>query len=170
MDVVAEIELPPGESLNDEATRLVNASDWSVSGLPSRLMKLLASILEVTNARADIASEIIALVFSVQVPPISLPQVTPSIVNPSSLVPQSRTMLTPIVPLSMQSREGSTMFKEYVERTITRMRALPQEPPIERSRIVIPSILIHTMVCGLVGGAPDGSSLEATATFATTVP
>ena len=50
------------------------------------------------------------------------------------------------------------------------MRAPPQEPPIERSHIAMPSILIQTMSFGLVGGAPTGPSLEATTTSAPTVP
>ena len=46
----------------------------------------------------------------------------------------------PIAPISTQSGVGNTAFKEYVEQTIARMRAPPQEPPIERSRTATPSM------------------------------
>ena len=61
LDTMAEIELPPKESLKDKATRLAKAWDWSVYGLASQPMERLATILEVTDAGADTASEISAL-------------------------------------------------------------------------------------------------------------
>ena len=51
-----------------------------------------------------------------------------------------------------------------------RMHAPLQEPPIERSHIVAPSISIQTMSFGIVGGAPTRPSLEAMATSTPTVP
>ena len=63
LDIVVESEPPPEESLNDKATRLAQAWDWSVSGLPSQSMEQLAMIPKVTEAGADIASEISTPVF-----------------------------------------------------------------------------------------------------------
>ena len=73
-----------------------------------------------------------------------------------------------IIRTTTQSGNDSTTFKEYVERTIARMRAPPQEPPIERSRTTTPSIPIQTMSFGTVVDA--GPTLEAMATSALAVP
>ena len=99
-----------------------------------------------------------------------LPQITPFVSPPSSAILQSRRLLTPIVPISTQSEEVSTTFKEYVERTIARMHAPPQEPPIERSRTVMPRIPIQTMSFGTVGGATASPSLETMAISAPAMP
>ena len=134
-------------------------------------MERLAAIPEVTDAGDETALAVIAPVIKPFAPPVNLlmlqPQGLPFGINPSSSVPQSHPVVTPIAPLiSTQSGEGSTTFKEYMEQTIARMRAPHQEPPVEQSRTAMPTILVQTMSFGTVGGAPIGPSLEATATSA----
>ena len=85
LDTMVETKPPPEELLTDKATRLAKAWDWSVSQLPPQPMERLATILEMTDAEADATSRIAI--------PASLPQVTPFGINPSSLVPQSRSMV-----------------------------------------------------------------------------
>ena len=128
--------------------------------MQSQPMERLATIPEITEARADATA---GVAIQTNQPPIS-----PSIIPLASTLPQSRPFLTPIVPTTTQSGNGSTTFKDYVEQTIARMHAPPQEPPIERSCMATPSIPIQTMTVGTVGNARH--TLEATATSAPTMP
>ena len=152
-DTVAKTKPPLEESVDARAEHLARA--WSVSGVQSQPMERLSTILEITEAGADTTVAVVILV--------SLLHITPS-----SALLQSRQFLTPIIPDTTQSKNGSTTFKEYMERTIARMRAPPQEPPIERSRTAMPHITIQTMSFWIVGD--NGSALKAMATSTGVVP
>ena len=71
-------------------------------------------------------------------------------------------------PLEIQSREGSIAFEEFVESTIVRIRAPPQEPLMERLRTTTLGIPIQTYSSETLGGASTtqaplaGTSLEVT--------
>ena len=53
-------------------------------------------------------------------------------------------MVQTIAPSIVQSGEGNTTFKEYVEQTIAKMHAPPQAQLVERARIVALGIPIQT--------------------------
>ena len=75
-------------------------------------------------------------------------------VGPETMpITQSRPLVQPTTPPVVQSREGSATFKEYVERTITRMRDPPQEPPMKRSCTAMSSIPIQAYSFGTFGVA-----------------
>ena len=77
-------------------------------------------------------------------------------------------MVQPIAPLVVQSGEGGTIFKEYVEKTNGGMCVPPQEPPMERSHIATLGIPIQAHSSGTLGGVLAtqahlaGTSLEFT--------
>ncbi|MCG8319221.1 MAG: hypothetical protein MI921_06940 [Cytophagales bacterium] len=76
--------------------------------------------------------------------PLSVNQLVLStpVVPQITSIAQSCPMVQPTVPLAVQSGGGSTTFKEYVEQTVMRVRASPQEPPLERSCTTMLGILI----------------------------
>ena len=172
LDTVTEIEPPPEESLDDEAIRLAKVWDWNVSGVQSQPMERLSMIPEVMSIKEETAPTVTAPMTDIFALPVSLPksqpQGAPSVIAHSSSTAQSRPMVMPRDPISMQSGVGNATLKEYVERTISMMRAPPHEPPIERSHTATPSIPIQIMTLGTVGDS--GPALEAMATSAPAMP
>ena len=113
------MDLTKDEAPEDETRRV--AKDWYSSGFgwSTNPMEKLAMIPEVTNTGEETAPSVIAPMIRVFALPGNLPEIkphgTPSVIAPSLSVPQSRPMVMPIVPISMQSRMGNTTLKEYVE-------------------------------------------------------
>ena len=98
-------------------------------------MERLSTIPKVAGIEEETVYAITTPMISIFAPLVSLPEIcppgTPSLIAPSLALPQSPPVGMPIAPLCTQSGVGNTTLKEYVEQTIAKMCAPPQEPPIE---------------------------------------
>ena len=102
-------------------------SFWTI--LPRvRITKIAMSTMLLDGSALEIPT-ITLLSWCAPMSPSVRPPIATIVIPPSSMVTQSHPMVTPIALVATQFGEGSTIFWEYVERTITRMRAPPQEPP-----------------------------------------
>ena len=141
LEAVPELEPSPEEFGDSDADRLSQAWDFTGSGVPLRPMERLATILEV--AKTEVGQTPMMSTFA---PPVSLPEIRPqgppSFGAPSSSPALGWPMGMPKAPVSTQSGVDNAAFKEYVEKTISMMRAPPYEPPVEQSRTATPSIPI----------------------------
>ena len=130
LEAVPEIEPSPTDFGDSDAYRLSQAWDFTGSGVPLRLMERLATIPEV--ASTEVVPPPMMSTFAT---PMSLPEIRPQgpplFSAPSSSTAHSQPMVMPRAPIPPQSGVGNAAFKEYVERTISMMRAPPHEPPVE---------------------------------------